>query len=92
MGLAFSPLGFLVKAFLFIIPGFFAGLTIVVNIVYMLHYRTNNNWNFQTSESKKKIWAQQLHFLAESGTLLLLCFLLYFFGKFRRDYLIFKKL
>lgn len=55
-------------------------MSIIMNVVYMLRYRTNNNWQFQPDENKKYVWQRELNFFAMSSILFMFCFILYFLG------------
>lgn len=55
-------------------------MSVIMNIVYMLRFRTNNNWQFQTDSNKKFVWQRELNFFAMSCILFMFCFILYFLG------------
>ena len=82
--LAVGPIGLLTSPFLYIGPAVLAGASVIVDMVFMLRYRTDSLWQFQTESNKKLVLSQQLHYFGESGALFILSFFLFFFTRFRR--------
>ena len=44
LSLLAAPLGLFITYWVYTLPGLFSAISIIMNIVYMLRYRTNNNW------------------------------------------------